>query len=349
MIGWVRTSAAISALWLLFGCDEGPRDPEDSGLGAARMGETEQTVRVVTANLAHVSWSPTMLDRNDVDDPQLLAWLQVQYLETLESPGPTIFNTQEMSQGYWKTGFSLWPTVFRLSLGGSASDPEYADYGAWYQPILSSGEASWGNAILTNLEVQDDEAWNLNAAWSSGDAWDPADVSNPYASCGGTAQRGAQVVQTEVGGVDLWSVDVHLEFCAGGDFAINACNLERLLARLRTLPSDDVVLVSGDFNIRQSALASDDCPGALHPARFDQMVRGFADQQFLRVETVLVDHVFLRDPNFELTGMRNRTFAADYEADRTYEMSDHDFIETELEVGGQGMSPAMLPLYVTLN
>ncbi len=72
-------------------------------------------------------------------------------------------------------------------------------------------------------------------------------------------------------------------------------------------------------------------------------------QRFLRVATAAVDHVFLRDPSFELTGLRTQVFEPNYEADQTYEMSDHDFIETEIDVGGQGMSPAMLPMYITLN
>lgn len=312
------------------------------------MGGTTQTVRIVTANLAHVSW-PTMMDRNDTDDALALAWQQVLYLETLEGAGPTIFNTQESSRRYWKTGGALWPTVLHLSLGGNASGPEYADYDSWYQPIRTAGDASWGNAIVTNLQVHDYQEWNLNAAWNPSEAWDPNDVSDPYASCGSTNQRAAQVAHTEVDGVDVWSVNVHLQYCLHGDFATNACNLERLLARLKTLPSDDVVVVSGDFNIRQHALASDDCPGDIHPLRFDEMVRGFRQQQFLRVATVDVDHAFVRDPSFELSGLRTKTFEAVYEPDEVYEMSDHDFIETELDVGGPGMSPAMVPLYVTLN
>ncbi|MGH1346636.1 MAG: endonuclease/exonuclease/phosphatase family protein [Nannocystales bacterium] len=266
-----RPLAPALALCLFCGCDEAAPALDELPSVAPRMGGTKQTVRLVTANLEHVTWE-NALARTEIDDALILAWMQVLYLETLEGSGPTIFSMQESSERYFRTGGALWPTVLHLSLGASASSPEYADYNSWFQPILASDGEGWGNAIATNLNVEDYEAWNLNAAWDPSDAWDPGEVSNPNATCGGTNQRGAQVLRTEVGGVDIWNVNVHLQYCEDGAFAVNACNLERLLARLETLPSDDVVIVSGDFNIRQDAAGS--CPGELQPVRFDEMVRG---------------------------------------------------------------------------
>lgn len=332
------------AVALCMGCEVDPETLDDDIETTPRMGGTE-TVRIVTANLGHVSW-PKILDNNNFDDALLFAWMQVLYLETLEGPGPTLFAVQESSQRYWKTAGALWPVVLHLSLGGNAASSEYADYDSWYQPIRTDGDASWGNAVVTNLDVEAYEAWNLNAAWNPAEDWDPSGVSDPYQSCNDDGpQRTAQVARTRHGEVDLWTVNVHLEFCNEGDFTVNACNLERLFARLDTLPSDDVVFVSGDFNIRSDATT--DC--ALQPERFGQMVEGFRARQFVRTESAVVDHVFLRDPNFELSGARSSTFSPTYEPGESYTMSDHPFIETELEVGGQGMSPAFLPLLVALD
>ncbi len=363
-----RAHACLATLLLAFACDVDPSESEFDDPGHThREDETSTSVRVVTANLAHVSWCEMLARNGFVDEDscnveqtrlnpphgvaQLLAWWQVEYLETLQGPGPTIFNTQEATVRDSRTVGGLWPAVLALSLGGNEFDPAFADYEACYDAIYTphdpvddpSGECqatppgnsrSWGNAITTNLAVEEYRAWNLDHECDAD-----------------RVERRAHAARMRVGDVDVWSVNVHLEYCKGGDFSVNACNLENLFDKLDTLPDDDVVVVSGDFNIRPDALPdSSDCPGAIHPARFFEMAHGFAGRQFLRLESAGVDHVFLRDPHYELSGEDTRILDPLYQVgEETYEMSDHDILETELDVGGPGMSPAFLPLYVTLN
>lgn len=367
-----QARACLVALSLFAACEQESADLDETDLGSTlRGGETGTTLRIVTANLAHVSWCEMLARNGFVDkeedcndgefgkDPedddvsaQLLGWLQVLYLQTLEGPGPTIFNMQESSIRLERSATVNWPEILYLSLGGNAADPAYADYEACYQRInpLPPGDGvqecesgtpgnagSWGNAISTNLAVEDYQYWDIDAGC---DRVPGKDV-----------KRAVQAIRTEVAGVDLWSVNVHLEFCKEhGNFSVNACNLDNLFAHIDELPEDDVVVVSGDFNISQDETPGDAwCPGDIHPERFLEMQEGFQTRQFMRVGSDRVDHVFLRDPHFRLSGETTDILDARSDDEENYELSDHDFLETDLRVGGPGMSPALVPLYVTLN
>ncbi len=353
--------------------DDGNPDLDDLTIVPRGGGDPLCTVRLLTANLEHVTWCNAM-ERNgmveqavcDIDDgkspppepARLLAWLQVLYLQTLEGPGPTIFNLQESSVLMPRTGNVDWVRVLHLMLGASAVDPAYGDYASWYQPI-NGGVAgnNWGNAIVTNLDVNAYEEWNLDQAWTA------ADGSPVGEACNGEVSRAAHAAHVRVDGVDLWSVNVHLEFCKPedqGGFEVNLCNFDNLLLRLDSLPTDEVVVVSGDFNIGQDARTndSDACNGPVHPNRFMTMLGGFQDRQFMLLESTGVDHLFFRDPSFETSDVRTRVFDALYDPNEPGEsgppedildMSDHKFIETEVDVGGAGMSRAFLPMYVVLN
>lgn len=316
--------APLLGIVLAIGCDADPQDRDQP-----RSGQTTTTVRIVTANLAQWDWA-SLLQQNGLatNDHIYFGAQQLSYLQTLEGPGPTVYNLQESSVMRTEAGGLDWPYILELSLGYSAILPEHADYDSTYQrisPTQGHDNGTWGNALTTNLDVEDYASWDLSQGCSSG------------------ARRVAQAARFDVGGVSLWSVNVHLEIC-NNDQA-NACNLDNLFDELDGLPSGDAVLVSGDFNIRQDA--TDACP--TQPARFYDMLDRFRERQFIREATARVDHVFLRDPNFQLSGATSRVVAPLYETPSTvFRVSDHDFIDTEVDVSGPGMSPTMVPLLSTL-
>ena len=314
------------AAGLALSCDAAP---EQEDLDEPRWAQDPIEVRVVTANLAQWNWD-ALLARNGLesDDYILFGALQLWYLQTLEAPGATIYNIQESSVRREESGGFNWPMALELALGSEAVLPQHATYASTYErfsPLQDHDVGTWGSALTTNLDVEDYEVWNLSEG------------------CGPGVRRVAQAARFDVGLVSLWSVNVHFEIC---DYAeVNACNLDNLLDQLDDLPTDDVVIVSGDFNIAQDA--TDDCPH--HPAHFQDMVDGFRDRQFVRVDSVKVDHIFVRDPQFKLSGVESRTFDPLVDTSNgPVDVSDHHFIETDFDVLGPGMSPSLVPLLTTL-
>lgn len=336
----------LSALSVALACDAASPELDDfefddGAFSTPRDGEAASTVRLVTANLEGWDWANRLEANGMAPDAKIaFGWMQVLFLDSLVGPGSTIFNIQESSVRRPQTGHMDWPKVMTWGLGSEhALLPEAFE--AWYQRISPdygnphNDNDTWGNAIATDLPLADYQEWNLNEG------------------CGGPVQRAAQVARVNVEGVNIWSVNVHLEFCRPGgiQLSFNSCQLDQLFSRLETLPEQDVVVVSGDFNVDENPRGpTAACPDDVHPEHFHAMVRDFADRDFIRVESASVDHAFVRDADFQLCGMRSSSFEPTYTTpDREYEMTDHDIIQLDLDVGGAGISPTMMPLLVAID
>lgn len=317
--------AALLGVGLFSGCGA---DVEDDPNDQPRWAQSTTTVRVVTANLAQWDWANLLAENGFGANHHIyLGALQVSHLQSLESSGPTVYNLQESSVRRDLAGGIDWPTYLEDSLGFQADLPEHADYVSTYErvsPRQGHDDGTWGNALTTNLDIEDYESWDLSDG------------------CSTSGGRVAQAARFDVGGVSVWSVNVHLEIC--NDDEANACNLDNLFNELDGLPSDHVVVVSGDFNITQDATES--CP--TQPARFYDMVDRFRERQFTREATARVDHVFLRDTAFRLAGATSRVVPRFHQTPiGVFKISDHDYIETDIDVSGPGMSPTMVPLLAT--
>lgn len=306
------------------------------------------TLRVVTANMAHLStdWlRDSAIDAGAPATPDPLESVLVggvTALADLELVGQAnAFALQEVDRHRDQSLGINWPLLIDLFLG--AGGGVCSDYSYLYGTILG-GEWLTGNALFTN-------------ALASGIRIDLNVGCDP-----GGPPRYAPVSRLAAGETDVWVMDVHLAVCRTG-VAENECNFQRMLSFVDLIDEDDVVIVTGDFNATRSA----DPTGVSHPAcsvenrreQFSYILgelqrRGFMDvaPNFIQGRlTHPVDHLFVRDPHFQLHGVSARWVAPTAYVDEAapeVRVSDHAWMVTDVRLSGPGMSPNFVPIMAAL-
>lgn len=288
------------------------------------------SLRVVTANIAHLSINDLMVEpaASGISKLEFL-WEQTVYLNTLEGFHGNVLNLQEVTNNRSTTENEDWPFEIDESFGRQIPGIPCTGYRNYYSPAHHYGSGqSYGNAIVSSVIATEHQTWDLTSGPDNNG-------------------RSASVAHLDEGAIDLWVVDAHLQFCIDGDMSENRNNLNRLLSRLDGLDPEAAVLVSGDFNIHQYGPTDHPCAGPdVHPPEFVNLLRQFRQRGFVRLETAGVDHVFLRDPKFQLAGQHSEILVPNHVIDgEQFKMSDHRFIVTDLDIEGPGMSPSLLPLF----
>jgi endonuclease/exonuclease/phosphatase family metal-dependent hydrolase len=314
-------------------------------------------LRVVSANMGHLefdtlgegTFASNYLNGGSENTPAKFVASQAAFLrDTVALKGQAnVLALQEIDNGGASTGQFYWPFafewVFDNTLGQTCSD-----YDSVFSEIFHSGA---GSVVLSNLATTSSEEWLLGRA--------PID-------CEEAVDRPAQVVHMEEGGIDAWVVNVHLQVCEqGNNYEENLCNLTNLAQKILSLPTDDVVVVAGDFNINPTTTGTENCnEGWRFKRRYDDMTKLFYLLGFQRLLSSTNDHIFVRDPNLEIKRVANAKRLGsgstlmpidvddfptlDSNDQNSYQVSDHSFLQVDLGFAGSGISPVLLPTLVSL-
>ncbi len=329
----------VSAALFVAGCSEGA-NLDDHAIAddsetppVAGLCPLPDELRVVTANIGHLSIEDLMVEPSAAGISRLeFLWEQTVFLDELEGFHGNVFSLQEVTNNRSITEYEDWPYEIDESFGRQIQSIPCTGYRNYYSPAHHYGSGgSYGNAVITSIASSQHQTWDLTAG-------------------PGNNGRSASAVLLDEGPTDIWIVDAHLQFCVDGDMTENRGNLNRLLSRLDTLDPQATVLVSGDFNIHQYGPTDHPCSGPdVHPPEFHNLLRQFRKRGFVRLETAGVDHVFLRDPEYRLSGQHSEIVVPDHDIDgETFRMSDHRFIVTDLDIEGPGMSPNLVPAFESI-
>ncbi len=310
-------------------------------------------LRVITANMGHIEFSDPdstadfLVDfTNSTDDVVDFVISQAMFLrQSLALPGEgNVFALQEIDMWEASTGYWWWSWVFE-DIFNSVPDPicSQNDYDRYFAEIQNDGT---GNLLLSNISTSELQTWLLGS--------DPVDCDEP-------TDRPARAIHLVEGNVDAWVVDVHLAPCLADDYEPNFCNLNNLVQGILALPVDDIVVVAGDFNIKNG---TGQCGNIDYSDRYSTMTNVFSAMGFLKVISTGRDHIFVRDPQFKLKPFENNRkyaivdtlmpidvslYPSQTKTDQgDYKISDHSFLSIDIAFAGSGISPVLLPTLVSI-
>ncbi len=311
------------------------------------------TLRVVSANMAHLEadqvrpnfWGTGYTSLAEyygemgVADPKpFWLWAQTEALDDLELPGQAnVFVLQEVDENADRTLHVDWPFEFDESFG-------HYDGNDCTGYVHDSAPWAWGpsgNATITNVSrAESSTKWPLGAHCTESD------------------KREALVTHLREGTTDVYVINVHLSFCFNGAFTLNSCELTRLMYNIEhEIPDDAVVVVAGDFNVHARGNASSSCTRGEGPAHFERLLGVMHEAGFTQVPVRedngsfanIVDHIFLRDPAYRTRGVRG-SFAQStvWVWGNMLRLSDHRWVQADIQLDGPGMSPAFVPFMAAL-
>jgi len=260
----------------------------------------------------------------------------------MQIPGQAnIFAMQEVGNRNLERGCSKdWPSHFHVALTHKAEQDQVCKgYDKHYKPFANN---KIGQLTLTSAPIVLTGSWHLNNGDEDFDT-----------------ERTAQATFVRLGPLFVWIVNTHLEYCHvdENDFSINLQNLNGLISHLQKINGDHPIIVTGDMNIHAGANTDQGCIGEnFHPRRYRYMQQEFSRLGFRHVIDAGVDHVFIKDPYFRLRGYSSRRWSTsgtliritdDPEAiQRDFRVSDHPFITIDINLTGEGISPALIPILV---
>jgi len=326
--------------------------PDAGSFKAAEVCNLSDSVRVVTANLAHFSFPDPI---NDPAKENLDAWAagwddagvdttgmlfgQIAFLDGLQDPAMgSVFAIQEHGNNYHKTwawNLPLLTQLFLSSVPGCASNSSH--FTPWF--FTGVGEEVGSTLVTSGLASESAADWNL------------------FNGCSPPPGNSRKANLLYFPATDHWVINVHLQFCATSegspDFSQNWCQLNNLLDELDVLIATNPgpILLTGDFNIHSSDPGGACAGDNYHPKRYNYLLSQLSTRGFVQTGASSPDYVFVRDVDWTLASVETVYPATlhSFGSHGEHPVSDHGMIQTDLHFSGPGFSPnAVAPLMAAI-